>query len=74
MTNKLVRGQKDVHGYDKAELEVLKKEFYKNCKKETMTLAEFRSMLGIFGLEDASFICDRLFSIITSSDEDEVRV
>ena len=63
---------KSIPGYDKLEIENLKRKFYKHCNGKKMNLTEFRSMLGIFGLEDASFVCDRLFAIIPTSGDDEV--
>ncbi len=48
----------------------LRSKFMKYCKNDRVHLKEFRSMLGILGLENASFICDRLFDVISQRHEE----
>jgi len=54
-----------------ADVKALDSKFVSYCKNGKMKIEEFRSMLGILGLENASFICDRLFAVI-SNKSDEV--
>ena len=50
--------------FSQSSIDALKKNFAKHCNGNKMKLQEFRSMLGILGLDNASFICDRLFAVI----------